>query len=175
MRAILTAEYPHSLLSKIIGRFRADGEVTYLVRRSSSPFFPSCPLANHLRGQRVSRSSNTNVGLSTGPALCRLGKSPEDACRHQRNHQGPFLWRGVRNARSCFRTHPNGTAPNRKGRVRILSDRRMGEILETARIFRAHGPRRQALFALAITTSAMPLGKNSDDPSNSPKHKGEHQ
>ncbi len=108
MRAILTARriIRTACFPRIIGRFRADGEVTYLRAALVKPIFPSCPLGKPSKEVSVSLDpSNTKRRLTTGPALCRLGKKPSRTpCPHQRNHQGPFLLaRRPQRPQACFR------------------------------------------------------------------------
>jgi len=82
MRAVLTGgEYPRSLLSKIIGRFRADGEVTYLRAALIKAHFSR--LARQGKPSKevsVSLDPNcTNIGYLLGRLFAVLEKAQQDA------------------------------------------------------------------------------------------------
>lgn len=82
MRAILTGgEYPRSLLSKIIGRFRADGEVTYLrAALLKAHFSRLARLGKPSKEVSVSLDPNSNdIGYRLGRLFAVLEKAQQDA------------------------------------------------------------------------------------------------
>ncbi len=176
MRAILTGgEYPHSLLSKIIGRFRADGEVTYLrAALVKAHFSRRARLGKPSKEVSVSLDpSNTNVGYRLGRLFAVLEKAQQDALPGiNATIKDRFYGAASATPASVFprlirmAQHHIG-----KAEFGILSDRRMGEILETVPEFPRHMDLDgQALFALGYYHQRNALWrKKSDDPSNSPE------
>lgn len=176
VRAILTGgEYPHSLLSKITGRFRADGEVTYLrAALVKAHFSRRARLGKPSKEVSVSLDpSNTNVGYRLGRLFAVLEKAQQDALPGiNATIKDRFYGAASATPASVFprlirmAQHHIGKAD-----FGTLSDRRMGEILETVPEFPRHMDLDgQAMFALGYYHQRNALWrKKSDDSSNSPE------
>lgn len=174
VRAILTgAEYPRSLLSKIIGRFRADGEVTYLrAALLKAQFSRRARLGKPSKEVSVSLDpSNTNVGYRLGRLFAVLEKAQQDALPGiNATIKDRFYGAASATPASVFprlirmAQHHIG-----KAEFGTVSDRRMGEILESVPEFPRHMDLDgQAMFALGYYHQRNALWrKKSDNSSNS--------
>jgi CRISPR-associated protein Csd1 len=154
VRAILTgAEYPRSLLSKIIGRFRADGEVSYLrAALLKAQFSRRARLGKPSKEVSVSLDpSNTNVGYRLGRLFAVLEKAQQDALPGiNATIKDRFYGAASATPASVFpRLIRMAQHYISKAEFGVISDRRMGDILETLPEFPRHMDLDgQAMFAL---------------------------
>ena len=154
MRSILTGgEYPRSLLSKIIGRFRADGEVTYLrAALLKAHFSRLARLGKPSKEVSVSLDpNNTDIGYCLGRLFAVLEKAQQDALPGiNTTIKDRFYGAASATPASVFprlirlSQHHIG-----KAEYGHLSDRRLGEIMDGIAEFPRHlDMDEQAMFAL---------------------------
>ncbi len=169
MRAILTGgEYPRSLLSKIIGRFRADGEVTYLRAALIKAHFSR--LARQGKPSKevsVSLDPNcTNIGYRLGRLFAVLEKAQQDALPGiNATIKDRFYGAASATPASVFprlvRLSQHHMSKAEYGHV---SDRRMGEVMEGITAFPRHlDLDGQAMFALGYYHQRNALWRKKSD------------
>lgn len=169
MRAILTGgEYPRSILSKIIGRFRADGEVTYLrAALLKAHFSRLARLGKPSKEVSVSLDPNsTDIGYRLGRLFAVLEKAQQDALPGiNATIKDRFYGAASATPASVFpRLIRMSQHHMSKAEYGHVSDRRMGEVMEGVTTFPRHlDLDGQAMFALGYYHQRNALWRKKND------------
>lgn len=166
MRAILGGRsYPRSLLTLVIGRIRADHEVTYLRAALLKGYFTRAPEALNMEVGMSLDTQNTQIGYQLGRLFAVLEKAQQDALPGiNATIKDRFYGAASSTPASVFprliRLAQHHISKAEYGRS---SDRRLGEIMENIGDFPPHlSLEQQGLFALGYYHQRNALWKKSD-------------
>lgn len=165
MRAILGGRpYPRSLLTSVIGRIRADHEVSYLRAALLKGYFTRAQGAQHMEVGMTLDQESTDIGYRLGRLFAVLEKAQQDAL--------PGINATIRDRfYGSASATPLAVFPKlikvaqhhiSKAEYGHVSDRRLGEIAEDIPVFPPHlSLAQQGMFALGYYHQRNALWKKS--------------